>query len=91
MAGPAISFATGLAGAQNAQIWMASVLIGIEPDVRAERRLRARRQSPGWPRSVIGIGPQWFWMAAAIPTVIVPGIPNGGSVRNASPLSGHYA
>jgi hypothetical protein len=39
MAGPAISFATGLVGAQNAQIWMASVLIGIEPDARAERRL----------------------------------------------------
>ncbi len=36
MAGPASSFATRLAGAQNAQIRMASVLIGIEPDIRAE-------------------------------------------------------
>jgi hypothetical protein len=35
MAGPAISFATRLLGAPNAQIWMANVLIGLEPNVRA--------------------------------------------------------
>jgi hypothetical protein len=37
MARPAISLATGLTGAQNAQIWMADGLIGFEPDVRSER------------------------------------------------------
>jgi hypothetical protein len=42
LAGPAISFAARLLGAPNAQIWMADVPIGLEPDVRADRRVGAR-------------------------------------------------
>ncbi len=40
--GPAISFAAGLLGGPNAQIWMADVLIGLEPNAPADRRLGAR-------------------------------------------------